>query len=372
MRKCYDVGVIGATAAGLSAAIELARAKRSVVVLDIPATPTESPLADWVPRDVFQLAPFLKPIAKAAGAEPFEVVRFHNADGTKSAEYKAGKIAGYSLPAGKLQAALKAAARKLKVAFVTGHAWPLLQLGEQKVTLIGEHTTEMQLLMIAQDRPADVMSELALPVRNVPRSTLTVSGLDVHWTPGKLRNHFPPELHVVDLPTRGELGMFFPAGNTLHVRIISDRPAGGNRADELSSMLNMMQKTGLLPKTMPFTNVRGGVWHPPAGVALELETHVAKRTLLIGTSGGFAGMMTGQTISPSIRSALLAAEVAQRALDSTDTQNALGVFKSEWRLALADYLRPPNTSLHLLLPLLFVNKQMVTRFARSMLYGEPM
>ena len=48
----------------------------------------------------------------------------------------------------------------------------------------------------------------------------------------------------------------------------------------------------------------------------------------------------------------------------------MGLYKTEWRKALANYLRPPNTAMHLLLPLLFVNKQMVSRFARAMLYGE--
>ena len=45
-------------------------------------------------------------------------------------------------------------------------------------------------------------------------------------------------------------------------------------------------------------------------------------------------------------------------------------FKTSWREHLADYLRPPNTSLRLLLPLLFVNQSIVERFTRALLYGE--
>ena len=114
----------------------------------------------------------------------------------------------------------------------------------------------------------------------------------------------------------------------------------------------------------------GAVWHPPAGVALELETHVAKRCLLMGTAGGFAESVTGQTIRPSLESALLAAETAMAALESPDTQEKLATFKTAWRKKQSSYLRPPSTSLHLLLPLLFVNQSIITRFTRSLLYGE--
>ena len=48
VRRCHP----GATPAGLAAAISLAKAKRSYVVMDAPASPTESPLADWVPKDL--------------------------------------------------------------------------------------------------------------------------------------------------------------------------------------------------------------------------------------------------------------------------------------------------------------------------------
>jgi hypothetical protein len=45
-------------------------------------------------------------------------------------------------------------------------------------------------------------------------------------------------------------------------------------------------------------------------------------------------------------------------------------FRDVWRNELAEYLRPPNTSLQMLLPLLFVNKRIVTKFTRALLYGE--
>ena len=135
-------------------------------------------------------------------------------------------------------------------------------------------------------------------------------------------------------------------------------------------MLTGLQVAGLVPGALALDQARGSVWRPPAGVALDLETHVAKRCLLIGTAGGFSEAVTGQTLTASVRSALLAAEVARQALDSDNCQDALRRFKSSWRRSLADFIRPPNTSLHMLLPLLFVNKRVVSRFTTALLDGK--
>ena len=69
---------------------------------------------------------------------------------------------------------------------------------------------------------------------------------------------------------------------------------------------------GILPASLSLDKARGAVWYPPAGEALDMETHVAKRCILIGTAGGFADTITGQTLWPSIRSAMIGAEAVAR------------------------------------------------------------
>ena len=166
------------------------------------------------------------------------------------------------------------------------------------------------------------------------------------------------------------MGMFFVLGSCLHLRVISNSTASGTRAAELSMMAAGLQEAGILPAELSLGRARGAVWHPPAGTALELETHVAKCCLLVGMAGGFASGVTGQTLAPSVRSAILAAKAAIAALDSKNTQEALGKFKNSWRNALADYLRPPSTSLRMLLPLLFANENIIPKFTRALIYGE--
>ncbi len=262
---------------------------------------------------------------------------------------------------------LRQAAKDAEVTLRSSRTPPAVQLQEQQVQLLGTTQVTAKLLIIAHDRPAEVQRQLALPVRTASDFPLTVAALDVPV--GKKRSG-KRTLHVLEMPERSELGLFFIVGEHLHLRVISTSPASGTRAAELSRMVARLQQAEILPWDLPLGRARGAVWHPPAGMALEMETHVAKRCLLAGTAGGFVESITGQTAYSSVRSALLAAEAALSALKHRDTQETLGKFKTTWREHLADSLRPPSTSLRLLMPLLFANQNIVERFTRALIFGD--
>ena len=373
MAKDYDVAILGGTPAALAAACHLAKAKRkcNVVVVSPPPKGVECPLSDWVPRGFFELMSFLpKTFVKTSKAQAFHQVVYHNCDLSSRAEQKYRKEAGHFIPAGQLEAALRSLATRSGVKIRSTTTEPAIQLEEDRVHLVGSCQVSAKILIIAQDRPSEILGELALPVRTVPRSSLVVAGLDVPLGAATPAGAMADELHVVEMPERSELGMFFRVDSALHLRMISSSAASGNRASELSAMVSSLQQAGALPADLQLGKARGAVWHPPAGVALEMETHVAKRCLLAGTAGGFAESITGHTGYPTVRSSLLAAEITMAALDAKDPQGELMKFKTQWRRILADYLRPPNTSLHMLLPLLFANKRMASRFSSALLFGD--
>jgi flavin-dependent dehydrogenase len=135
-------------------------------------------------------------------------------------------------------------------------------------------------------------------------------------------------------------------------------------------MVTSLQRAGLLPQRLPLGRSRGAVWRPPAGLAIELETHVAKRCLLAGTAGGFAEIVLGQTLLPTVRSAILAAEAAMAALKDDRPQEALGDFKTSWRDSLGGWLRPLPTPLHMLLPMLPANRKLAAKLTAQLLRGD--
>ncbi len=371
MPKTRDIVIMGGTAAGLAAAFRLAREGCDVVVVDAPRQAVSSPLADWVPNRFFRLPHLPSGLARACRAVGFKRVCYHNTALDKTAQYSTGAAAGHFVRVADLLKALKTAARKAGATVRTAHAQPAIRLAEESVHLSGSVQVAARLLIIAQNTPADALGDLALPARSVPQSSLIVAGLDV---PAKIKSRLHPlagALHIVQLAQQGDLGMFFVSGSGVHLRVISSSGTSGTRAAELSAMVANLKAADILPGGLQLGRARGAVWRPPAGVALDLESHVAKRCLLTGTAGGFADSITGQVLAPSVQSALLAADVALAALASDDVQDSLMEYKTSWHGPLADMLRPPNTSLQMLLPLLFVNRRIVTRFTRAMLYGEP-
>ena len=369
--QMHDIVVLGATPAGLAAAYYLARKKYDVAVVDSPHQSIECPLTDWVPKPFFQMAGLPGGLGKLAKAEAFSNVCYHNATFTSTVQYKSRADAGHFVHVPALIKAMRAAAGKAGAKIRISTTWPAIHLDEDHVEILGSRRVRGRMLIIAQNRPNDMLSELSIPLRTVPSGSLLVSGLDVPI--GRRRAdiaRLEGALHVVELRERTELGLFFVANGQFHVRVISNSVASGNRAAELSSMISGLQQASIIPTDLPLARAKGAVWYPPAGAALDLETHVAKRCLLAGTAGGFVECITGQSLSPSVRSALLAADVVVDALASSEPQNTLMKFKTSWRKTLADYIRPPNTSLHMLLPLLFVNQRIVAKFTRALLYGE--
>ena len=368
----FDIAILGGSPAGFAAACHLAGKKCSVVLLNPPPTAAECPLADWVSPEFFRLAGLPKSLAADTQAVAFQQVCYHSALLDREVAYASRAKAGYFLQTAELVKRLRKWAEKRHVTVHDTDQRPRIELREDRVCLVGERTLTAKLLLITQDRPAEALRELAMPLRNVPNAHLVTAGLDVPVKDRALAKRLQGILHVVESAERTELGMFFLVGSLLHLRMISSSRASGTRAAELSQMVRGLQEKRILPPNLSLGKARGAVWYPPAGMALELEAHVAKRCLLAGSAGGFADTITGHTLLPSVKSALLAADVALAALKSgANVQETLASFKTLWRRSLAEYLRPPNTSLQMLLPLLFANKRIVSRFTRALLYGEP-
>ena len=349
MTSPHDIAVLGTSPAGCATACLLAARGLRVALADYPGPSCESPLADWVPRDFWRLPGVGSAVQKACGAETFRWVRYHDAALSREAEIALRPECG---------------------SLVRFPRRPAIRLGEDSVLLSGGRSLAARILLIAQGSPQEALSDLSLPVRSQPRSEFLAAALDVPLPGGKAPANLAGSLHLVASRQRGKLGMFFAARGMLHVRLVWAAGAGAETAAELSAFLSDLRRTGRLGGAISLKGAKGASWRPPAGEALDLETHVAKRCLLLGTAGGFADCITGGTLYPSVRSAAVAAKVAASALDAREEQDGLMRYKNEWRRQLADSLRPPGTSVDMLLPLLLANRKLVGKFTRAMLYGR--
>jgi len=108
----------------------------------------------------------------------------------------------------------------------------------------------------------------------------------------------------------------------------------------------------------------------PAGWALDMDTHVAKHTLLIGDAGGFIAATSNEGLYPAMWSARIAVDVIDKALRNPYSQDELMAFDTQWRMQIADHLRSPHTDIRFLLPLIFSNQAMADRMAAAFFFGE--
>jgi flavin-dependent dehydrogenase len=144
----------------------------------------------------------------------------------------------------------------------------------------------------------------------------------------------------------------------------------GERGAAMTSALTHFKTAGVFPEDASCG--AGDVVHRRTGrgLALEMETHVGKRSLLIGEAGGFVCALSGEGLYPAIGSAALAVETCVEALAAAHLQDALADFDSAWRREMVEYLRLPNVDLRFLLPLVFSNEQMARKLAGAFVCGE--
>jgi flavin-dependent dehydrogenase len=372
MAKKYDAAVVGTSPAGLAASAILASSGLETIIIDTPQEELlECPLSRWVPRAI------LKELEKAGmpdvtampGAVPFRKIRYHDCSLKKQEEYSSRTDLGCLFPAGATEKCLKKWATDSGARLRRSPVAASIRLEEDHVEVEANRLYCAGILIIADGHPLDVLSCLGKDSR-LPRRPISIAALDIPLKrSGSASKDAPPELHVTETPGRNGLGMFFSVANHMHIRVVLYSGNETDSAQDLSVLIGKLQEAGLIPSELALDRAKGAKWHPVAGIALEQEIHEAKRCLLAGPAGGFAECVSGHCLTPSIISGLVAAGVTVKSASRDFHQDDLMAYKKLWRKRLAEYLCPPSTSIPTLLPLLFVNSQLVGKFSKTLLFG---
>jgi len=362
-RDSYDVLVVGGGPAGSAGALLAARHGAAVLLVEQHAPPAPPGGCGWLGPAGVELCRELGVTAEAAGARPFAGLRLFSWDLARRVRLDDRELSGWLVERGRLDEALLDAARQAGADVRLGRKVTDIQLGEQQATLALDDGTQVggQVVLVADGvsspvgRQARLTPALSLP--DLPRCAFVEyacegggDGLDVAIGADRRGRN----LTIVRLGGRVRVSL------TMHG---SEREV----ADEFADFCRRAAEVELLPPLDQTPRVR----FSPGGAALELDSHVGKRSLLIGDAGGFVAAFSNEGIYPAMRSGTIAAETALRSLAAPVMQDELATFGSAWRHELADYLRLPNTDLSLLIPLVFNNEQMSRRLARAFLLGQP-
>lgn len=358
----YDVVIVGGGPAGSAAAIAASRKKLRALVIEQGDRPRPGLCAGWLGPAAMRLCRDGGVEAKSVGVA-FTGLRLRSWDLKRCVEITDRELCGCIVHGPALSAALLAAARAAGTHVLPRTTVLEVCLGEADVTLrlSDGQAVAGQVVLVADGAasPTARMIQVAAS-REVPSASACAYAVCETKIPD-------PGLDVV-LGTGRALRLAAIARSPTQVRVLLfTHDASASPTSELADFLKMAKAAGVLPDDFDGLPVETRCL---AGTALEMESHVSKRCLLIGDAGGFVATFSHEGIYPAMRSAGLAIETVARALRAPVLQDELASFSAAWRAALADYLRMPNTDLGLLMPMVFNNAQMSKRVARAFLLGQ--
>ena len=374
----YDVVVVGAGPSGACAAKFLADAGATVALVDGAKFPRRKTCAGWVSTKVIAEFPFLNAVRRTVKAAPFRRLVFHSPDLKQSAEFASRATVGFIVRREKFDAQLLRQAVKAGAKAILGKRVVAVASGEQAMAAILAGGTRIigRILVGADGTHSTVAKAVGLRTHWEPQQLVVCCAKNIPLT-AKQQKACPAGAIHVSLGFGRAPGYAWAFPGNRHVSVgVGVRGGENHQARALyDAWIHGLQDTGLLPRSADAANPDGAA--VPAGAALEFESHVGKRTVLIGDAGGFASAATGEGIYPGIQSAAIAAGCILRALDA-DRKRAKGIhcqdelqtFKSLWRQTLAPHLQMPNVNVAFLLPLIYTNQEIADRFGRAFLFGD--
>lgn len=365
----YDVAIIGAGPAGTTAGNLLAHKGRRVAIIEREKFPRAVPCAGWLNIRAKALLDELSFRFKPLDGAAFTDVTLYNADCTKSARPTFDGQVGYIIDRAAFDNALAEAAVAGGATLLQGVGAVDLRLNETEVviTLSDQKRVTSRLLLMAAGRGSPLAVRLGFVQRSAESSiwSAQIEG------PIKSRSKSaaPRVAVILGLDGGGSFGFccVSPARAALSVNWLGD-PAPA--VPELVRLCKLAAERGIMPTDLSGKAAAVKTIRSPAAAALDMDSHVAKHTLLVGDAGGFVSAASNEGIYPAMWSAKIAAAVIDRALQSPYSQDELMSFDSAWRLEIADHLRSPHTDIRFLLPLIFSNQAMADRMGAAFFFGE--
>lgn len=367
--ELYDVAIIGAGPAGATAGIVLGRKGYQVALIERAAFPRSVTCAGWLSAKVEPLLTELALPAKTLLKSPFRDVTLFNADLTKTTKPRFESSAGYLVDRATFDNSLANAAVKHGVTLFQASAVTDIRLKERSValTLANQQCISSRLLLLASGRGSELLNRIGFP-RQMGGNPLWTAQAQANLP----ANATPAEPHVgvvLGLDGGGSFGLFCTSKDRTLVNV----NWAGDRERAIPMLVGLCKSAFqhlAVPIDLSKQAESAELVRSPASAALDMDSHVAKHTLLIGDAGGFISAASNEGIFPAMWSAKLAAQVIDSALQSEFSQDDLMTFDSLWRTQMADHLRSPHTDIRFLLPLIFQNQPMADRMGAAFFFGD--
>jgi len=365
----FDVAIIGAGPAGATAAAFLAGRERRIALIDAADFKSSQLQAAWLSARAIPIFEELGINTARTLKSKISEITFSNADFSKSSQARFDQPAGYLVGRESVGKLLREAAIAAGAVFRPGAAVTEIRLNETDLVLSLKDQSKLtsRLLIVATGSEMGLVSRLGF------RPDEASAGLWTAQVDGEAGDRTAPAKVCIVLGLEGGSG--FSWCGTWENRAVVNVTLPQHRdqaVQHLQRICKLGHQHGAIPVDLSESAASTIVHRIPAGRALDMETHVAKHSLLVGEAGGFISAANNEGLYPAMWSAKLAAETAEEALRSKYSQDALMSFDAKWRMQMADYLRSPHTDIRFLLPLIFSNQPMADRMGAAFLLGSNM
>jgi len=365
----YDVLIVGAGPAGATAAAICAEKGLSVCLMDRRTFSETSHIRVWANAAI-------RPLIEACGLDasrilgpPIRTLTFCSADLSRRMTSQLARPLVHVIERSRLEGELVRAAVSAGVTLRTGQAVTGVEILEEQVNVsLADGSSARGRFLIGADGAKSLVGR-QIGLLGTAEPPCWCAQWDVHLGGGtkrKTAEDAPAMIVVLGLIQTQGIGYILSQADHLLVGV-----AGPSNPQEIAEHFDVFVtdagEAGLLPEDI--RPAQPAVWPTPAGQAIEMDAHVGKRSLLVGEAGGFVAAISYEGIYPAMWSASIAAGVIADADSADSPQDVLGEFESRWRVAMADYIRMPNTDAQFLLPLIFTNQQIADRMAASFLSG---
>lgn len=358
----YNVIVIGAGAAGATAAALLSAKKLKVALVDKVDHDQElPPRPDWLLQPVLDILDEIKVVYHDCVGPPFTGAVFYPADLSKSAETTEKKPPAFRVDYTQLVRQINCRAVEMGVERIVGRAPKSIETAEDNVEITLDTGSCLKGSFLIMATGAGIANEVGTETCSnwVAQACLEVGSAKtddkMHWVLGMSQPRLLACWWFVEKT----------AMVNLHAQGSAEQVEG-----RLRNLLSNLAEQKLLPGGASANEVSIRLRPAPAESALTIDSHIAKRSLLIGDAGGFIPAMSRGGIYSAMWSASLAADVLVSAVCSEHAQDELRGFSNLWRSTMAEYLRPPHTDARFLLPMVFSNQQIAQRMAAAFWRGE--
>jgi hypothetical protein len=274
----YDAAIVGAGPAGSTAAVLLARKGRNIVLIDREKTGRAVPCAGWLSAKAKGVLDEIGCTFPGDCVTPFSHATFYNADCTRHATPQLQGPVGYLIDRRRFDAALIQHAVSLGADLRQGEEVRDVQLHEAQVSIkLSASAIQSRLLVLATGRTQHLASRVGFSARGSDAPTW-VAQVDA---PNETTESEACAAVILGLDGRGSFGF---CGHTKDRCTLSANLVGEATlvVPTLVQLCKVAAAKGLMARDLSALAAQTRPIRCPAGWALDMDTHVAKHTLLVG------------------------------------------------------------------------------------------